>query len=105
MKTLIVDHAWNTIIARDAAAKLALAGKIQQIEDIEAAIRAVDGEEAARAVLNDGLIKHALTRCLEHLQGSASVTEKDFRVCYAFATTAASKAEQVIDEELSHIGS
>ncbi len=105
MKTLIVDHSWKKISERDAFAKVALAEKIKQIEEIEAAIRAAEGEEAARNVLNDGLIKHALTRCLENLQGSASITEQDFWVCYEFATTAAEKAEQVIDEELSHIGS
>ncbi|MGH8383865.1 hypothetical protein [Pseudomonas sp.] len=105
MKTLIVDHSWTKIIERDEFAKIALAAKIDLIEEIEAAIRAAEGEEAARNVLDDGLIKHALTRCLENLQGSASVTEQDFWVCYKFATTAAEKAERIIDEELSHIGS
>src|SRR5207253_712024 len=78
MKTLIVDHSWTKIIERDEFARVALAAKIEQIEEIEAAIRAVEGEEAARNALNDGLIKHALTRCLENLQGSASVTEQGF---------------------------
>ena len=105
MKTLIVDHSWTKIIERDEFARVALAAKIEQIEEIEAAIRAVEGEEAARNALNDGLIKHALTRCLENLQGSASVTEQDFRVCFEFATTAAKNAERFIDEELSHVGS
>jgi len=105
MKTLIVDHSWTKIIERDEFAKDVLAAKIEQIEEIEAAIRAVEGEEAARNVLNDGLIKHALTRCLENLQGSASATEQDFWVCYEFATAAAKNAERIIDEELSHIGS
>ncbi|MGH8381732.1 hypothetical protein [Pseudomonas sp.] len=105
MKTLIVDHSWTKIIERDAFAKVALADKIKQIEETEDAIRAAEGEEAACNVLNNGLIKHALTRCLENLQGSTSVTEQDFWVCYEFATTAAKQAERVIDEELSHIGS
>jgi len=105
MSVKLVDHSWTKIIERDKFAKATLAAKIKQIEEIEEAIRAVEGEEAARNVLHNGLIKHALTRCLENLQGSSSVTEQDYWVCYEFATNAAKDAERVIDEELSHIGS
>ena len=99
MSVKLVDHSWNKIIERDAFAKVALRGKIEEVEQLEEAIRSKDGVEAARNVLNDGLIVHALKRCQENLDGSTTVTEQDFWVCYDFATTAARKAEKILNEE------
>ncbi|WP_224788098.1 hypothetical protein [Pseudomonas fluorescens] len=76
-----------------------LKGKIEEVEQLEESIRSKDGVEAARNVLNDGLIIHALKRCQENLNGSATVTEQDFLVCYEFATTAARNAEKILNEE------
>jgi len=50
-------------------------------------------------VLSDGLIIHALKRCLENLEGSTTVTEMDFWMCYEFATNAAKKAEDILNED------
>ena len=99
MSVKLVDHTWTKIIERDAFAKAALRGKIEEVEQLEEAIRSKDGIEAARNVLDDGLIIHALKRCQENLDGSATVTEQDFWVCYVFATTAARKAEKILNEE------
>ncbi|MGN7442209.1 hypothetical protein [Pseudomonas lactis] len=101
MSVKLVDHSWTKIIERDAFAKVALRGKIEEVEQLAEAIRSKDGEEAARNVLNDGLIVHALKRCQENLDGSTSVTEQDFWVCYEFATTEARKAEKILNEDES----
>lgn len=99
MSVKLVDHSWNKIIERDAFAKVALRDKIIEVQQLEEAIRSKDGADAARIVLNDGLIVHALKRCQENLEGSTTVTEQDFWVCYEFATTAARKAEKILNEE------
>ena len=99
MTVKLVDHSWTKIIERDAFAKAALQGKIEAVEQLAEAIRSKDGAEAARNVLNDGLIVHALKRCQENLNGSTTVTEQDFWVCYEFATTAARNAERILNEE------
>ncbi|EKT4542648.1 hypothetical protein QEM15_004883 [Pseudomonas putida] len=99
MTVRLVNHSWNKIIERDLFAKQALKDKIEEVKQLEESIRVKDGLEAARNVLNDGLIIHALQRCLENLEGSTTVTERDFWVCYEFATTAAKKAEEVLNED------
>ncbi|MFJ2446774.1 hypothetical protein [Pseudomonas sp. NPDC087626] len=99
MSVKLVDHSWTKIIERDAFSKAALRGKITEVEQLEESIRSKDGADAARNVLDDGLIIHALKRCLENLEGSTTVTEQDFWVCYGFATTTARKAEKILNEE------
>ena len=99
MSVKLVDHSWKKIIERDAFSKVALRGKIQEVEQLEESIRLKDGEEAARNVFSDGLIVHALKRCQENLHGSTTVTEQDFWVFYEFATTAAKKAERILNED------
>lgn len=99
MSVKLVDHSWTKIIERDAFAKEALRGKILEVQQLEEEISSKDGVEAARNVLNDGLIVHALKRCQENLDGSTTVTEQDFWVCYEFATTAARQAEKILNEE------
>ena len=99
MSVKLVDHSWTKIIERDAFAKTALRGKIEEVEQLAEAIRSKDGADAARNVLNDGLIVHALKRCQENLNGSPTVTDQDFWVCYDFATTASRKAEKILNEE------
>lgn len=99
MAVTLVNHSWTKIIERDAFAKLVLKDKIAEVTQLEESIRQNDGEDAARNVLNDGLIIHALKRCLENLEGSSTVTEQDFWVCYGFATAAAKKAEKILNED------
>lgn len=99
MSVKLVDHSWNKIIERDAFSKVAVRGKIQEVEQLQESIRSTDGEDAVRNVFSDGLIVHALKRCQENLEGSATVTEQDFWVFYEFATTAAKKAEKILNEE------
>ena len=99
MKDKLVDHQWTKITGRDSSAKDALRDKIKQITQLEEVIRSEDGEEAAHIVFDDGRIKHALTRCLENLEGSNSVNEHDFWICYEYATAAAKKAQVIIDEQ------
>ena len=99
MKDKLVDHQWTKITGRDSSAKDVLRDKIKQITQLEEVIRSEDGEEAARIVFDGGRIKHALTRCLENLEGSNSVNEHDFWICYEYATAAAKKAQVIIDEQ------
>ena len=99
MSVKLVDHSWTKIMERDAFAKTALRGKIEEVEKLEEAIRSKDGADAARNILDDGLIVHALKRCQENLNGSNTVTEQDFWVFYEFATIAARKAERILNEE------
>ncbi|MFV0934006.1 hypothetical protein [Pseudomonas jessenii] len=98
MTVKLFDHLWTKIIGRDAFAKAALRKKIAAVQQLEESIRSKKGEEASRNVLNDGLIVHALKRCLENLEGSSTVTEQDFWVFYEFATTAARKSERILNE-------
>lgn len=99
MSVKLVDHSWTRIVERDEFAKVALRGKIEEVQQLEESVRSKDGEDAARNVLHDGLIVHALKRCQENLEGSTTVTDQDFWVCYEFATTAARKAEKILNEE------
>jgi len=99
MSVKLVDHSWTRIVERDEFAKVALRGKIEEVQQLEESVRLKDGEDAARNVLHDGLIVHALKRCQENLEGSTTVTDQDFWVCYEFATTAARKAEKILNEE------
>ena len=99
MSVKLVDHSWTRIIERDEFAKLVLRGKIEEVKQLDESVRSKDGADAARNVLHDGLIVHALKRCLENLEGSTTVTDQDFWVCYEFATTAAKKAENILNEE------
>ncbi|WP_413705006.1 hypothetical protein [Pseudomonas sp. Pseusp16] len=98
MSVKLFDRLWIKIIGRDAFAKAVLRKKIAAVQQLEESIRSKKGEEASRNVLNDGLIVHALKRCLENLEGSSTVTEEDFRVFYEFATTAAIKSERILNE-------
>lgn len=99
MSVKLVDHSWKKIIERDAFSKVAVRGKIQEVEQLQESIRSKDGEDAVRNVFSDGLIVHALKRCQENLEDSTTVTEQDFWVFYEFATTAAKKAENILNEE------
>ncbi|AWY43903.1 hypothetical protein DKY63_29925 [Pseudomonas putida] len=99
MSVKLVDHSWTKIIERDAFAKIVLRDKIEKVQQLEEAIRSNDGADAAGNVLNHGLIVHALKRCLENLDGSTTLTEQDFWVCYEFATAAARKAEKILAED------
>ena len=99
MSVKLVDHSWKKIIERDAFSKVAVRGKIQEVEQLQESIRSKDGEDAVRNVFSDGLIVHALKRCQENLEGSTTVTEQDFWVFYEFATTAAKEAENILNEE------
>jgi hypothetical protein len=99
MSVKLVDHSWHKIVEGDALAKVVLRDKIAQIQQLEETIRSKDGADAARNVLDNGLIVHALKRCLEHLEGSDATSEQDFLVCYYYATTAAEKAEKILNED------
>lgn len=99
MAVTLVNHSWSKIIERDSYAKQALKDKIEEVTQLEESIRQTDGEDAARNVLKDGLIIHALKRCLENLEGSSTVTVKDYWVFYEFATSAAKKAEEILNED------
>ena len=99
MAVKVVDYSWSKIIERDAYAKQALNDKIIEVLQLEDSVRANEGSEVARVVFKDGLIVHALKRCLENLEGASTVTEQDFWVCYEFATTAAKNAEELMNED------
>jgi hypothetical protein len=104
MAVKLVDRLWSKILDRDAFAKQALKEKIIEVQQLEETIKLNEGPEVAKVALKDGLIVHALQRCLENLQGSRTVTEQDYWVNYEFATAAAKKAEEILNEE-DHVGS
>ncbi|MGE8064074.1 hypothetical protein [Pseudomonas sp. NPDC089569] len=95
MPAQLVDHLWDKIIERDALARQILREKIAAVHQLEAAIRLKEGDEVTRVVMRNGLIEHALKRCLENLEGSTSVTEQDFWVFYDYATYVAKHAEKL----------
>ncbi|WP_241000231.1 hypothetical protein [Pseudomonas viridiflava] len=99
MAVRLVNRLWNKILDRDAFAKQALKEKIIEVQQLEETIRLNEGPEVAKVALKDGLIVHALQRCLENLQGSRTVTEQDYWVNYEFATAAAKNAEEILNEE------
>ena len=104
MKRPLYDHIWTKIIERNSLAEGVLKQKIKEHEEIFTAIEKTEGKDAARNVMDDGLIGHCLARCLEHLNGSGSVTEKDYYVFYGYASKAAKESEKTVDKELSHLG-
>ncbi|WP_249584369.1 hypothetical protein [Pseudomonas viridiflava] len=104
MAVKLVDRLWSKILDRDAFAKQALKEKIIEVQQLEETIKLNEGPEVAKVALKDGLIVHALQRCLENLQGSRTVTEQDYWVNYEFATAAAKKTEEILNEE-DHVGS
>lgn len=99
MAVRLVNRLWNKILDRDAFAKQALKEKIIEVQQLEETIRLNEGPEVAKVALKDGLIVHALQRCLENLQGSRTVTEQDYWVNYEFATAAAKNAEEILNDE------
>lgn len=99
MAVKLVDRLWSKILDRDAFAKQALKEKIIEVQQLEETIKLNEGPEVAKVALKDGLIVHALQRCLENLQGSRTVTEQDYWVNHEFATAAAKKAEEILNEE------
>ncbi|WP_240997622.1 hypothetical protein [Pseudomonas viridiflava] len=99
MAVKLVDRLWSKILDRDAFAKQALKEKIIEVQQLGETIKLNEGPEVAKVALKDGLIVHALQRCLENLQGSRTVMEQDYWVNYEFATAAAKKAEEILDEE------
>lgn len=104
MKRPLYDHIWTKIVERNSLAEGVLQQKIKEHEDVFSAIANAEGNDVARNVMDDGLIGHCLARCLEHLNGSSSVTEKDYYVFYSYASKAAKESEQIIDKELQHLG-
>ncbi|MCW8158816.1 hypothetical protein D7243_21855 [Stutzerimonas stutzeri] len=103
MKRPLYDHLWTKIIERNSLAEGALEQKIKEHEEIYTAIESAEGKDAAKNVMDLGLIGHCLARCLEHLRGGP-ITEKDYYVFYGYASNAAKKSEEIIDNELSHLG-
>ena len=101
MSVKLVDHSWHKIVEGDELAKVIIRGKIVEVQQIEEEIRSKDGADAARSVLDNGLIVHALKRCLDYLEGSSELSEQDFLVCYYYATTAAENAERILNEDES----
>ncbi|WP_240995830.1 hypothetical protein [Pseudomonas viridiflava] len=99
MAVRLVDRLRSRILDRDAFAKQALKEKIIEVQQLEETIRLNEGPEVAKVALKDGLIVHALQRCLENLQGSRTVTEQDYWINYEFATAAAKNAEEILNEE------
>jgi len=95
---------WTKIIERNSLAEGVLEQKIKEHEEIFSAIEKAEGKDAVRNVMDDGLIGHCLARCLEHLNGSSFITEKDYYVFYGYASKAAKESEQIIDKELPHLG-
>ncbi|MGY2259410.1 hypothetical protein [Pseudomonas sp. SDO55104_S430] len=95
MPAKLVDHLWDKIIERDDLARRILREKIAAVHQLEDVIRAQEGEEVTRVVMRNGLIEHALKRCLENLEGSPTVTEQDFWVFYDYAIYVAKHAEKL----------
>ncbi|NUU37834.1 hypothetical protein [Pseudomonas sp. C2B4] len=99
MPAKLADHLWEKIIERDALAIRTLREKIAAVQQLEALIILKESQEIACVVMRNGLIEHALKRCLENLEGSEAVTEQDVWVFYEYASYVAKHAEKLEYEE------
>jgi len=103
MKKPLVDHWWGKITEQDHRGLAAAKDKLAELESISTKIEASDGSEAVRNVLDDGMIKRALQRCIEFHEGVGSMDIKDLHIYHRYATDAAKRSEAIIDEELDYL--
>lgn len=103
MKKPLVDHLWTKIAERGSLAESAIQQKLDELTDIETAIRTQDGAEAVRNVLGNGTIRRALERCRDYHNGSSDVSELDLSIFFNYATATAKDSERIIDAELSYL--
>lgn len=103
MKTPLVDHWWTKISESADFGLPAAQDKLRQLAEIERAIAATDGVDAASNVLANGLIRRALERCVEIHQGRPDLDRNDLSIYYNYATIAAKEAERIIDSELDYL--
>lgn len=104
MKKPLVDNWWSKISEREAVGLAAANDKLQALGEVEEAIRASEGSDAVRNVLADGLIRRALERCIEIHEGDSALDCSDLSIYYNYASVEAKKSEQIIDDELAHLG-
>ncbi|RMQ98410.1 hypothetical protein ALP94_04651 [Pseudomonas savastanoi pv. glycinea] len=103
MKKPMVDHWWEKITERSSMGLAATKDKLEQVEYISAKIQASDGSDAVRNVMDNGMIKLALQRCLQFHKGDDSITDLDLHIYYRYATMAAKQSEAIIDDELDYL--
>lgn len=102
MKKPLVDHIWSRMSGTEIGPEV-VKQKLAELDQIERRIRDAIGDDV-RNILADGTIHHALERMGEIHSGSSNLDEKDLHIYHDYATSAAKKAEQIIDDELSHLG-
>lgn len=103
MKNPIVDHLWSKIPERGSLAIGAAKDKLEQVQSLTAKIRNQEGSDVARNVLGDGNLELALKRCIEFHEGGSFLTEGDLHIYYEYATHAAKKSQNIIDDELDYM--
>jgi len=104
LKNPLVDHLWSKITERSELGLGAAKVKLEEVEHISQKIAQTDGADVVRNVMDDGMIKQALERCIEFHQGADHLNHLDLHIYYRYATEAAKKSESIIDEELDYLG-
>lgn len=103
MKHPLVDHLWSKITERSPLGLGAAKAKLEEVEHISKKIADSEGTDVLRNVMDDGMIKLALERCIEFHEGAEHLNHLDLHIYYRYATEAAKKSESIIDDELDYL--
>ncbi len=104
MKKPVIDHIWSKIYDQDALGKSAAQTKLEEVKALHLRIHEAYGSEVADNVLGQGLIEHALARCIEIQDGKPGLDYDDLQIYATFATTAMNHSQGIINIELSELG-
>jgi hypothetical protein len=86
MHTNLLDHGWKTIGDNNELAEGFIIDKLAQLKSIKEEITKTQGAEQARYYMHEGLIEHALTRCLRHKRGEGGIDADDYTIFFEYAS-------------------
>lgn len=94
MQNELMDHGWKTIGDNNELAEGFIVDKLAQLKLIKEEITRTEGAEQARYYMHDGLLEHALTRCLEHKRGQGNTNANDYTIFFEYASQ---QAKELLD--------
>jgi hypothetical protein len=103
MKTLFIDHSLKTIGDMNELSQTFIEVKIKELDAIFAKLEKAEGSEIAKNITDDGMIKHALVRCLDYFNGSGNIDGNDYFIFYSYAYCKAEAMVKMIDENYLHL--
>ncbi|MCE2595316.1 hypothetical protein K6Y31_10865 [Motilimonas cestriensis] len=108
MKSPFINHLITKIIegkSEVALSSSAAKATLSKLEEVAEAIRTSQGEDAKQSVLSYIEVKRALEQCIDFVDNkSTQVTDEDHTIYYDFIYSNLTKAEAIIDSELTHLG-